>query len=157
MGRGLLGKLFVSGPGKCGSMGSRLMEKRLLTLDLRHDSRGRPKHERLRDHLVDAMMSGRLTPGESLPSERQLAETLGVAYTTIRQAMASLENEGLIRRVQGKGTFVESDVRRKLKRGLDIFALVVLETHTGFYPSLLRGFESVTRRNQPSNDHLRHQ
>ena len=119
------------------------MENRLLTLDLRHDSRGRPKHERLRDHLVDAMRSGRLTAGESLPSERQLAETLGVAYTTVRQAMASLENEGLIRRVQGKGTFVESDVRRKLKHGLDLFALVVLETHTGFYPSLLRGFESA--------------
>jgi GntR family transcriptional regulator, arabinose operon transcriptional repressor len=118
------------------------MEERLLSLDLRHDASGRSKHERLRDHFVNEMIAGRLKPGEALPSERQLVETLGVAHMTIRQTMACLENEGLIRRVQGKGTFVEDDARRRLKRGLDIFALVVLETRSGFYPSLLHGFDA---------------
>jgi GntR family transcriptional regulator, arabinose operon transcriptional repressor len=118
------------------------MQKSLLRLDLGDDRSGRAKHERLKEHFVGEMLSGRLKPGQVLPSEHHLVETLGVARMTIRQAMASLENEGLIRRVQGKGTFVDSDVRQKLNRGLDLFALVVLETHTGFYPSLLRGFES---------------
>jgi GntR family transcriptional regulator of arabinose operon len=68
---------------------------------------------------------------------------LGIARTTIRQAMASLERDGLIRRVQGKGTFVEDDVRRRLHHGQDIFALVVPETLGGFYPSLLHGFEAA--------------
>jgi GntR family transcriptional regulator, arabinose operon transcriptional repressor len=127
-------------------MGQRPMEKRLLTLDLRRGPPGRAKHERLRDHLVGEMLSGRLRPGQALPSERQLVETLGVAHMTIRQALASLENEGLIRRVQGKGTFVHDDARRKLSRGLDLFALIVPETRAAFYPSLVHGFETAAAK-----------
>lgn len=115
---------------------------RLLALDLQRDS-SQAKHERLRDHFISELRVGRLKPGQAIPTEQSLMETLGVARATIRQAMASLENDGLIRRVQGKGTFVEDDVRRKLKRGQDIFALVVPETREGFYPSLLHGFETA--------------
>ena len=118
-----------------------MVEKKLFTIDLRHEASGRSKHERLRDHLVDHMLTGRLKPGQALPSQRRLVQTLGVAQTTIRQTMACLENEGLIRRVQGKGTFIETNVRRKLQRGQDIFALVVPATRGGFWPSLLQGFE----------------
>ena len=59
---------------------------------------------------------------------------------TVRQAMDSLENDGLIRRVPGSGTFVQSDARQHLKHGQDIFALVVPDTRHGFYPSLLSAF-----------------
>jgi GntR family transcriptional regulator, arabinose operon transcriptional repressor len=117
------------------------MKHRLLTLDLRSEAPGQPKHERLKDYFVNEMLVGRLKPGQALPSLHHLAESLGVARMTICQAMNSLENQGLIRRVQGKGTFVEADVRRKLQRGQTLFALVAPETRTGFYPSLLHGFE----------------
>lgn len=110
-------------------------------LDLQHANRS--KHEQLRDHFVQELLAGRLKPGQALPSERHMMETLGVARTTVRQAMAALENDGLIRRVQGKGTFIDTDARRKLERGQDIFALVVPETRGGFYPSLLHGFETT--------------
>jgi GntR family transcriptional regulator, arabinose operon transcriptional repressor len=119
------------------------MKEKLLTLDLRHDSSGRPKHERLKEHFVNEIVSGRLRPGQALPSERQMVASLGIAHLTIRQAMKSLESDGLIRRVQGKGTFIESDARRKLKRGQDIFALVVPETRGGFFPSLLHSCEAA--------------
>ena len=115
----------------------------LLAIDLSREDATRSKYEQLRDHLISQMRSGRLVPGQMLPSEQSIVESLGVARTTVRQAMASLENEGLIRRVQGKGTFVDENVHRKLKHGNDIFALVVIETHTGFYPSLLRGFDAA--------------
>ncbi len=120
-----------------------MVEKTLLKLDLRHEDLAQPKHERLRKHLMNEMLAGRLKPGQLLPSEQRLVATLGIARTTIRQTMASLENDGLIRRVPGSGTFVDDDVRRKLQRGQDIFALVVLETRGGFYPSLLHGFEAA--------------
>jgi DNA-binding LacI/PurR family transcriptional regulator len=112
-------------------------------LDLRKDAPGRTKHERLREYLVEEMVAGRLKPGQALPSENRLVDALGVARMTVRQALASLESDGLIRRVQGKGTFVDDDARRKLKRGQDIFALIVPETREGFYPSLLHGFETA--------------
>ncbi len=115
----------------------------LLDIDLLHGRSTQPKHERLRRHLIKAILAGDLKAGDLLPSESVFVEQLGVARNTVRQAITSLEEEGLIRRVQGKGTFVESDVRSKLKHGQDIFALVVLETREGFYPSLLHGFESA--------------
>ena len=119
------------------------MEKRLLTLDLRHSEPGRSKHERLKEHFVKEMTAGRLKPGQALPSQRRLVEAFGVAPLTVYHAMVALENDGLIRRVQGKGNFVEADARRKLRRGLDIFALVVPETRAALYPSLIYGFETA--------------
>ncbi|MDZ7616152.1 MAG: GntR family transcriptional regulator [Patescibacteria group bacterium] len=118
-------------------------DKRMLTLDLAHDDAKQAKHQRLKEYLVSEMTAGRLKPGEMLPSEHRLVKTLGVARTTVRQAMASLERDGLVRRVQGKGTFVDDHARRRLKRGQDIFALVTPETRTGFYPSLLHGFDAA--------------
>lgn len=52
------------------------------------------------------MRSGEWQPGVQLPTLEQLAEQLGVARVTVRQAMDLLESEGLIWRRQGKGTFV---------------------------------------------------
>jgi len=76
--------------------------------------------------------------------------TLGVARGTIRQAMVSLENDGLIRRVQGKATSSKL-MPSRTETWLDIFALVVPETRWSLYASLLHGFElppaiSVIRR-----------
>lgn len=45
--------------------------------------------------------------GERLPSERALALEHGVGINTVRRAVATLEREGLVRRVQGSGTYLE--------------------------------------------------
>ena len=119
------------------------MKQRSLKIDLAEPRSARPKYKRLKDHLIREMVSGRLKPGEALPSEQRLGEQLGIAPMTVRHAMASLETDGLIRRVPRQGSFVEEDARGKLKQGLDIFALVVPDTRGGFYPSLLHGFEDA--------------
>ncbi|WJR76716.1 GntR family transcriptional regulator [Bradyrhizobium sp. NP1] len=56
-------------------------------------------------------------PGARIPSIDALQEEFSVAGVTIRQAIESLESEGLLKRYQGKGTFVSGDVqaRRWLK------------------------------------------
>ena len=104
-----------------------------------------PKHTRVREYLIRELSEARLRPGESLPTEIQLAEFLRVARTTVRQALSQMERDGLIRRVQGSGTFVHEQARQLLKLGLDAFALVVPDARSGFYPSLLHGFESTAK------------
>ena len=132
-----------------------MIDTHLASLDL-HEHSVQSKHQRLREHLVNQIAMGQLKPGQKLPSEHSLVRTLGVARTTIRQAMASLENEGLIRRVQGKGTFVETEVRRKLHRGQDIFALVVPETLEAVLSVAAARLRGRGRRSPPSDDHLQH-
>lgn len=101
----------------------------------------RPKYEQLRSYLSEQVATGRLRPGDAIPSELRLAESLKIARSTVRQAMASLEREGLIVRLHGKGTFIHEQARQRLRRGLDIFALVLPETQSSFYPSLQKSFE----------------
>jgi len=104
------------------------------------------KYEALKERFVRKMEEGELSPGEPLPTEQSLAESLGVARSTVRRAMASLEQDGLITRTQGKGTFVHESVKQRLqkKRGSGLFALLVPQTQAGFYPSLLHGFETAS-------------
>ena len=62
---------------------------------------GTAKHVAIREQLRDLVLD--LAPGQSLPAERQLAEQWGVARMTVRQAIAALAREGLVRSVHGKG------------------------------------------------------
>ncbi len=65
-----------------------------------------PLYARVRNSLVDRMISGEWKPGESLPSEFAIAEELGVHQGTVRKALDTLTAEGLVVRRQGRGTFV---------------------------------------------------
>lgn len=57
--------------------------------------------------LLDYLISGQVKPGERLPSERQLAETLGVGRSHVRQAVKSLTVLGLVDARQGDGTYLK--------------------------------------------------
>lgn len=65
-----------------------------------------PLHADVAAVLRHQIRSGELLPGARLPALRALTETLGVARMTIIQAMNTLEDEGLIERHPGRGTFV---------------------------------------------------
>ena len=106
-----------------------------------------PKYEQLTKHLRAEVLAGRLKPLESLPPEQVMAASLNISRSTVRQALASLEKDGLISRVAGRGTFVHEHARRRLQNSQYTFALIAPQTRSGFYPSLLHGFESgMTRR-----------
>jgi len=57
--------------------------------------------------LLDFLLSGAVQPGERLPSERRLAESLGVGRSHVRQAIKSLTVLGLIDVRQGDGTYLK--------------------------------------------------
>jgi GntR family transcriptional regulator, phosphonate transport system regulatory protein len=60
------------------------------------------------DGLEADLASGRLGPGDRLPTEAQLAERFGVNRHTVRRAIAVLAARGLVRSTQGLGSFVEA-------------------------------------------------
>lgn len=64
--------------------------------------------DRLSIDLERLILDGTLAPGDRLPSERELAEHLGVSRVSIRQALHELESGGLIDRKPGRGTIVLS-------------------------------------------------
>ena len=58
--------------------------------------------------------AGTLSTGDLLPSEAELCRTFDISRSTVRQAIGTLESEGLVVRKQGRGTFVaEPKVRRR--------------------------------------------
>jgi GntR family transcriptional regulator len=67
-----------------------------------------PLYFQLAELLENEITSGRWQPGDRIASEPELGEHYGLSRATIRQALARLEQEGLITRSKGRGTFVSS-------------------------------------------------
>lgn len=65
-----------------------------------------PRALRVFNDLRGRIINGELAVGSQLPSHTVLATQFGVAPMTIRQVLARLEQEGLVAREQGRGTFV---------------------------------------------------
>jgi GntR family transcriptional regulator len=65
-----------------------------------------PFYFQLAELLEDEISSGRWVSGRRIPSEPDLCDYYGVSRTTVRQALARLEQGGLVARSKGRGTFV---------------------------------------------------
>jgi GntR family transcriptional regulator len=74
------------------------------------DATGVPYYRQIVDQVGQLIRSGRLSPGEQLPSVRELAASLLVSLITTRRAYADLEAHGLIVRRQGQGSFVAEEI-----------------------------------------------
>jgi DNA-binding FadR family transcriptional regulator len=75
------------------------------------------------DQISDQIVSGRMEPGDQLPSERELCEALGVNRGAVREALQRLSQAGLVSISQGGGTKV-LDFRRFA--GLDVLDRLLL-------------------------------
>jgi GntR family transcriptional regulator len=88
--------------------------------------RGRTPED-VRRILVGQISAGQLRPGQRLGAERALAAELGVSRATLRQALAVLAENGMVRRVPGRGggTFIsKGKIERDLSRVVGVPALL---------------------------------
>src|SRR3974390_1363743 len=70
---------------------------------------GKPVYLQLADQVRYAAASGKLRPGDPLPSLRPLAEELRINRNTIAKAYAELESQGIIETIHGKGYFLKQN------------------------------------------------
>lgn len=68
------------------------------------------------DQVQDLIRSGVLAPGDKLPTERALAEQLGVSRSSVREALSALEVLGMIRSRPGLGNYVAEDLSSEAAR-----------------------------------------
>lgn len=65
----------------------------------------RPIYEQVKDGLRHLVVTGAILPGDKLPSVRALATSLAINPNTIQRAYESLEGEGYLYSIAGKGSF----------------------------------------------------
>ncbi len=65
-----------------------------------------PLYRQIKNLIVQALDAGEWLPGQTIPSEQELALRFGVSQGTVRKAVDELAAENILLRKQGKGTFV---------------------------------------------------
>jgi GntR family transcriptional regulator len=75
---------------------------------------GVPLYHQIQHLIRHRIMSGEYVPGGQIPSENELCRELNVSRVTLREALRELVRDRMLRKVQGKGTFVAVDPPRRL-------------------------------------------
>lgn len=65
-----------------------------------------PIYQQLVDKIRSDVKKGVLMPGQQLPTVQEMARSLGIAKGTIKRAYDELEHQGLLEKIQGRGTFI---------------------------------------------------
>lgn len=92
----------------------------------------RPLHLQAQQHLLSLIENETYQPGQQLPSEADLAAQLGISRPTLREALLNLEQEGVIVRKHGVGTFVSPGYGNRLDGGLErLESILALATRQG--------------------------
>ena len=82
-----------------------------------------PKYRQIYGHLSREIASGRYPPGRKLPSEAALVKRFGVSRITVGHAVRELQQQGLIDRIAGSGTYVRGASGRE--RTALLFGLII--------------------------------
>ncbi len=76
-------------------------------------------YQQVADTLREQILAGDWSPGDLFPTEAALGKRFNVSRITIRQALAILDEEGLIVRLRGSGTYVSEQPTRRIPLQID--------------------------------------
>jgi DNA-binding transcriptional regulator YhcF (GntR family) len=71
-----------------------------------------PFYLQVKAGLLAQISNGAFAPGQPIPTERELAESLGLSRLTVRRSIVELAQQGLLRRIPGRGTFIIAGAAR---------------------------------------------
>lgn len=112
-----------------------------------------PLYQKLYNSIYDKIMSGEYSDGEKLPTEKELAAQFDVSNITSKKALEMLADNGLIKRIPGKGSFVlkstEDNKENVPKRGIHspIIGVVLSDFTESYGTNLLSGIEEEASKN----------
>lgn len=92
-------------------------------------------HRQITSQLRELILSGQLKIGTKLPGIRELAQSIGINYFTVQEALTPLERDGLIERRPRHGTVVLRNTPALTTVGV-YFGANILRSGSGFYPFL---------------------
>lgn len=107
--------------------------------------KGKPKYFILMESLRQDILSGKISPGDKIMSENQLAGEFGISRHTVRKALAMLENEGYLEAEHGRGTFCKN----RLTNRQNSHNIAVITTYISDYifPRLIQGMDNILTDN----------
>ena len=100
------------------------------------------KYQTLINYINEQVALQVLKPGDKLPSENELAERFHISRQTVRKAIGVLEEEGIVRRIKGSGTYLSYDRRENLEQKNSI-AVVTTYVDSYIFPKTIQGIENV--------------
>ncbi len=110
-----------------------------------------PLYQVMKTELETSIRTGTFAAGSRVPSESELIATYQVSSTTARRCLDELEQEGLLYRVRGKGTFV-SDIAALLQR--EQVAVLVRDLFSLSHPFIAQVLGAMERITESSSIHL---
>jgi DNA-binding LacI/PurR family transcriptional regulator len=105
-----------------------------------------PKYVVLAEQLRDQIEQGVLKPGDRLPSFVEMRAMHGVTPTTVERVYARLEQDSLIVRERGRGTFVKQRDRRAVNGVIGISGISFSQQPPPYWFNLMEGFQDVASK-----------
>lgn len=101
---------------------------------------GKSKYYVLMEQLREKIVSGKIKPGDKLPSENELSVKYSISRHTVRKALSILENEGYIRAEHGKGTYCIKRGRQTSSKNIAVITTYISDY---IFPRLIQGIDNV--------------
>lgn len=105
------------------------------------------KYMQIVDWVHDLLKAGKLHTGDRLETEAEIAERFSFSRQTVRQALANLEQEGIIEKIQGSGSYIKRQLPRETKTVLTQ-SVTIISSYTDSYifPRILQSMAAVLQK-----------
>jgi GntR family transcriptional regulator of arabinose operon len=101
------------------------------------------KHEIIEKHYISLIEENKVSAGEQLPSENEIADLFKVSRHTVRQALSYLVQEGWIYKERGKGSFYSSKKSNKTNKNIAVLTTYISDY---IFPKIISGIEEELRK-----------
>lgn len=106
-----------------------------------------PKYRKVINWVYENIKSGKLQYGDKISSENELSSMFGLSRQTVRRAVDELEKEGVVKRIQGSGTYVGCNRRQSRHETYMNIAVISSYLDSYIFPATLKGIEEVLMEN----------